>query len=69
MGIAADFQGPNSDPSGTLSWDEFNAIIKEYPRLDLAGGVRKIVCGFCRKKPATTFGKNQRYLSTTSGRY
>jgi len=56
MGIAADFLGPDSDPSGTLTWDEFNAIVKEYPRHNLAEGIREIVCGFCRDKPATTYG-------------
>lgn len=56
MGIVSDFQGPNSDPSGTMTWDDFNAVKAEFPRHDLAGGIRKIVCGICRTKPATTYG-------------
>lgn len=56
-GIAADFQGPDSDPTGTLAWDEYNAVVKEFPRLDLAGGIRKIICGFVDTKPDTTVGE------------
>jgi hypothetical protein len=56
-GIASDFHGPNSDPTGSLTWDEYNAIVKEFPRLDLAGGIRKIICGFIDTKPETTIGK------------
>jgi hypothetical protein len=56
-GIACDFQGPNSDPTKTLTWDEYHAVVKEFPRLDLAGGVRKIFCGFVDTKPDTTIGK------------
>jgi len=57
LGIMADFQGPNSDASGTLTWDEFNAIKKEFPRHNLASGVRDIIVSFCKTKPATTCGK------------
>ena len=57
LGIAADFHGPGSDRTGTLTWDEFNAVKAEFPRHDLAGGIRKIMCGICRTKPETTYGK------------
>lgn len=56
-GIAADFQGPNSDPTGTLTWDEYNAVVKEFPRLNLAGVIRNIICGFVDIKPDTTVGE------------
>jgi hypothetical protein len=56
-GINSDFQGPDSDPSGLLTWDDFNQVKSAFPRLDLASGVSKIFCGFARTKPATTYGK------------
>jgi hypothetical protein len=56
-GIASDFRGPESDPTGTLTWDEYNAVKNEFPRLNLARGVREIICGFVDTKPATTYGK------------
>ncbi|KAH6900537.1 hypothetical protein B0T10DRAFT_600813 [Thelonectria olida] len=59
FGIAADFRGPNFDAVGTISWDEFNAVNEKFPRLDLAGGVRRVLCGFCQTKPATTYDNFQ----------
>jgi hypothetical protein len=56
-GIASDFRGPESDPTGTLTWDEYNAVKKEFPRLNLADGVRGIICGFVDTKPETTYGE------------
>ncbi|QDS76372.1 hypothetical protein FKW77_003359 [Venturia effusa] len=53
-GIACDFQGPASDPTGLLTWDEYNAVVKDFPRLDLAGSIRKIICRFVDTKPGTT---------------
>ena len=63
LGIVSDFQGPNSDSTHTLTWDEYNAVKTEFPRHDLAGGVRKIICGFCRTKPKTTYGKIVRHFA------
>ncbi|TID15546.1 hypothetical protein E6O75_ATG07874 [Venturia nashicola] len=60
--IASDFQGPNSDPTGTLTWDEYHAVVKGFPRLDLAGGVRKIICGFIDTKPNTTIGNGCNHM-------
>lgn len=57
FGIAADFRGPDFDAAGTVSRDEFNAVNEEFPRLDLAGGIRRVLCGFCETKPATTYGE------------
>lgn len=63
-GIAADFQGPNSDFTGTITWDEFNAAKAEFPRHSLAEGIRSKICFFAQTKPETTFGKlNPRVLS------
>ncbi|KAH7145544.1 hypothetical protein B0J13DRAFT_474280 [Dactylonectria estremocensis] len=58
-GIAADFRGPNFDEAGTISWDVFDAVNKMFPRLDLADGIRRIICGFCRTKPQTTYDNFQ----------
>jgi hypothetical protein len=55
-GIASDFRGPESDPTGVLTWDEFNAINKEFPRLNLGAEVRKILVNFCVTKPQSTYG-------------
>jgi hypothetical protein len=57
LGIICDFHGPGSDPTGVLTWDEFNAVKKEFPRLDLAGGLREKIVHFCTIKPETTYGE------------
>ncbi|QSZ33188.1 hypothetical protein DSL72_002774 [Monilinia vaccinii-corymbosi] len=54
-GIFADFRGPLSDFSGTLTWDEYNRVKDAFPRLDLGMGFRRWACGFARSKPATTY--------------
>jgi hypothetical protein len=56
-GIGSDFLGPKSDPTGVLTWEQYEAVVKEFPRLDLAGGIRKIMCGFVATKPETTYGE------------
>ena len=53
-GIFLDFQGPQAS-GGKLSWEEYDAIAKEFPRLNLAEGVTEILCGLCRDKPQTTY--------------
>lgn len=57
-GINADFHGPDSDASGLLTWSDYYKVKKAFPRLDLAGGVTRIMCGFARDKPATTYGES-----------
>ncbi|KAH6986970.1 hypothetical protein EDB80DRAFT_881408 [Ilyonectria destructans] len=59
FGVRADFRGPNFDKAGTISWDVFNAVNEMYPRLDLADGIRRVICGFCRTKPETTYDNFQ----------
>ncbi|TAQ87375.1 hypothetical protein B7494_g4303 [Chlorociboria aeruginascens] len=54
-GINADFHGPDSDPSGLLTWEDYYQVKATFPRLDLASGVSEILCGFARDKPATTY--------------
>ncbi|KAL5316179.1 hypothetical protein ACEPPN_017057 [Leptodophora sp. 'Broadleaf-Isolate-01'] len=54
-GIFSDFQGPNSDLSHTLTWDEYYRVKEAFPRLDLGPSVGEIICGFARTKPATTY--------------
>ncbi|KAL6836598.1 hypothetical protein J3E69DRAFT_361868 [Trichoderma sp. SZMC 28015] len=59
LGIAADFRGPALDENGTISEEVYNAVNKKFPRLDLGGGLREIICGFCRSKPQTTYDNFQ----------
>ncbi|RFU32453.1 hypothetical protein B7463_g3881, partial [Scytalidium lignicola] len=54
-GINADFHGPDSDLSGLITWDDFYKVKAAFPRLDLASGVSKFMCGFAKNKPATTY--------------
>ncbi|RDW59064.1 hypothetical protein BP5796_11988 [Coleophoma crateriformis] len=53
-GIWADIQGPDQVASNLLTWDEYNAVVAELPRLGLMKGMKKLVCHFCETKPATT---------------
>lgn len=62
LGIGADFRGPGLDKNGTISEEIFDAVNKIFPRLDLANGIRKILCSFCQTKPETTYGV---YYSST----
>jgi hypothetical protein len=57
LGIGADFRGSKFDDAGTISPALVTSLNELYPRLDLVAGVRRIICGFCRTKPATTYGK------------
>lgn len=60
VGTACDFGGPNSDPTKTLTWDQYNAVVKEFPRLNLKDDIIKNVTWLCKSKPATTYGKSNR---------
>ncbi|KAH8892844.1 hypothetical protein GQ53DRAFT_645988 [Thozetella sp. PMI_491] len=57
LGIGADFRGPKLDDAGTISQEVYDAVNTAFPRLDLAAGIRKIMCGFCLTKPETTYGE------------
>jgi hypothetical protein len=56
-GIAADFQVPKSDPTGTLTWEEFERVNKEFPRDGLASGIRQALCMLIEMKPETAYGE------------
>ncbi|KAL9607908.1 MAG: hypothetical protein Q9167_007229 [Letrouitia subvulpina] len=55
LGIGADFLGPAGSPPGALLQDEYDAIVKEYPRTGFVQTVKDIFIGLCRTKPATTY--------------
>lgn len=55
LGIMADFTGPDNSPEGSLTWDQYERIVAEYPRLKLLKGVKELFCEFCRSKPETTY--------------
>lgn len=60
MGILADFMGP-AFPNGPgkenlITLEEYSAVIAILPRGDFTvDGMKRIMCGFCRSKPATTY--------------
>lgn len=54
-GTTADFAGPDQAVGGHLTWEAWNVIVKEFPRLGMKEGVREILCGLCRTKPQTTY--------------
>ena len=54
VGIAMDFMGPDAS-EGALTWEEYERIVKEFPRLKFIKGVTEILCGFCKTKPETTY--------------
>ncbi|KUJ23447.1 uncharacterized protein LY89DRAFT_182767 [Mollisia scopiformis] len=55
MGIFADFLGPERSPGGVLTREVWNGIIAEFPRLGFRGEIKRILCGLCSTKPATTY--------------
>jgi hypothetical protein len=57
LGITADFQGPKTDFTGVITWDDYNAAKAEFPRHSLAEGIRSKICFFAQTKPETTYGK------------
>ncbi|KAK4949562.1 hypothetical protein LTR10_012180 [Elasticomyces elasticus] len=54
LGIFADFVGNDAVP-GTMTVEEYNAIVAKYPRHGFREGVKEIMCGLCRTKPETTY--------------
>ncbi|KAF3384261.1 hypothetical protein F1880_002178 [Penicillium rolfsii] len=59
LGVTADFLGPNfpgPDGKPLISPEEFRAVMNVFPRAGFnAEGFKKIMCGLCRTKPATTY--------------
>ncbi|KAL8661710.1 MAG: hypothetical protein Q9202_005332 [Teloschistes flavicans] len=54
-GIASDFTGVHGTPNGALTQEEYDAIVKEVPRLTFREDFREVFCGLCRTKPQTTY--------------
>lgn len=55
IGVWADFQGPEGSFGGVLTQSVWDSVIAEFPRLGFRGGIKRILCGLCRTKPATTY--------------
>jgi hypothetical protein len=41
--------------NGLLTWDEHNAVVKEFQRRILMKELKEIICHLCRTKPNTTY--------------
>ncbi|KAL8697518.1 MAG: hypothetical protein Q9201_007084 [Fulgogasparrea decipioides] len=54
-GITADFVGAEGSYMGLLTRKEYDAIVKEFPRLEMKDDLRETLCGLCRTKPQTTY--------------
>jgi hypothetical protein len=46
---------PDLVTGGLLTWDEYNAVVKEFPRRNLMKELKEIMCHLCRAKPHTTY--------------
>ena len=57
MGISADFSGPGSTstPEGLPTQEQWDAVVKDFPRLGLTDGVIELFSAFCRDKSETTY--------------
>ncbi|KAH7034516.1 uncharacterized protein B0I36DRAFT_238422 [Microdochium trichocladiopsis] len=66
FGAGADFRGPESDITGIITWDDFNAVNEAFPRHELTEGVRRIMIRLCRTKPETTWGELLRFLGASA---
>lgn len=53
FGTMADVVGPDGSP--WLTWDEYDAVVKELPMLQCHKNVKEVACGICRTKPESTF--------------
>jgi len=59
-GIMIDFVGPNAPvfpqgPSVIVTQEEYESVVKQFPRHDLCGYVKEVFCGLCRVKPQATY--------------
>jgi hypothetical protein len=55
VGIITDFTGPEKGPGAVLTRGAWDAIVKEFPRLDFKKDTVDILCGLCCNKPETTY--------------
>lgn len=54
-GIMADFRGPDKMAGNVVTWPEYWAVVKEYPRLNMMEDFKELMCHFCRTKPQATY--------------
>lgn len=66
FGITADFTGVPGAPNGALTQEDYDAIVKEVPRLGFKDDFREAFCGLCRTKPQTTYDN---IVSDWGGKY
>jgi hypothetical protein len=53
--IWVDFQGPDRVAKRWLTWNEYNAVVAEFPRLELMQGLKRMMCFLCETKPITSY--------------
>jgi hypothetical protein len=66
MGISADFAGPEEGP-GRVSREQWDLVVREWPREGMLEGFKETLCELCRRKPSTTYDNwvgqyGERYL-------
>ncbi|KAI4118135.1 MAG: hypothetical protein LQ338_007455 [Usnochroma carphineum] len=54
-GIRTDFTGVEGAPMGLLTQKEYDAVVKEVPRLGMKEAFKEVMCDLCRTKPETTY--------------
>jgi len=54
-GVLTEFVGPEKLLEGAVSRPQWDIVLTQYPRLELADEVKEILCGFCRTKPQVTW--------------
>lgn len=54
-GTALDFSGPLAVPG--LPEDEYNAVVREFPKVGFKAAVNETIIWLCQTKPATTYGE------------
>ena len=54
-GIMSDFGDPDFSYGKHLTWDEWDSVVKDFPRLGLKEGIKDIMCWLCQTKPETTY--------------
>jgi hypothetical protein len=55
LGIMCDVIGWEAAPKGTLTQEQWDQVVREFPRTGMKEGFLKILCGLCRTKPETTY--------------
>ncbi|KAI1095222.1 hypothetical protein F5B19DRAFT_504668 [Rostrohypoxylon terebratum] len=58
LAIMTDFLGPRFPPGdgAVIAVDEYGTVVRQFPMSGFgSGGLKEIMCGLCREKPATTY--------------